>query len=99
MTHAQILRADGTRETITPKNGQTFAFVGEAYNLIRATMIQICPTHDGRRLLVDEDGKMAGKPVNVAATALYAYGALTRSSVTPSSAPRTNWHNRNPALF
>ena len=38
-------------------------------------MIQICPTHDGRLLLVDEDGKMAGKAVNVAATALYAYGA------------------------
>jgi hypothetical protein len=75
MTQAQLLRTDGTRENITPHNGETFEFVGEAYDLIGAKMIQICETHDGRLLLVDEEGKLTDKRVNVAATALYAYGA------------------------
>ena len=76
MTQAQLLRTDGSHENITPKNGKTFKFVGEAYDLIGARMIQICETHDGRLLLVDEEGKLTGKPINVAATALYAYGAV-----------------------
>ena len=75
MTQAQLLRTDGTHENITPKNKETFEFIGEAYDLIGARMIQICETHDGRLLLVDEEGKLTGKRVNVAATALYVYGA------------------------
>ena len=75
MTQAQLLRTDGTWENITPKNGKTFKFVGEAHDLIGARMIQIRETHDGRLLLVDEEGKLTGKRVNVAATALYTHGA------------------------
>ena len=75
MISAQLLRADGTHDDITPKNGKRFVFTGEAYDLIGADMIQMCTTHDGRLLLVDEDGKLKGKRVNVAATALYLYGA------------------------
>ena len=75
MTQAQLLRTDGTRENITPKNGKTFEFIGEAYDLIGARIIQIRETHDGRLLLMDEEGKLTDKRVNVAATALYAYGA------------------------
>ena len=72
---AQFLSADGTRRDITPKNGKRFTFIGEAYDLIGTDMVELCRTHDGRRLLVDEDGKSKGKPVNVAATALYVHGA------------------------
>ena len=75
MTQAQLLRSDGSRDDISPMNGKKFEFVGEAYDLIGATIIQICETHDGRLLLVDEEGKLAGKAVNDAATALYIYGA------------------------
>ena len=75
MTQAQLLRTDGSRDDISPKNGTAFTFAGEAYPLIGATIIQICETHDGRLLLVDEEGKLAGKAVNDAATALYIYGA------------------------
>ena len=75
MTQAQLLRTDGSRDDISPKNGKKFEFVGEAYDLIDATMIQVCETHDGRLLLVDEEGKMSGKRVNDAATALYIHGA------------------------
>ena len=75
MTSAQLLRTDGTHDDITPKNGKRFTFIGEAYDLIGTDMIQMCATHDGRLLLIDEDGKLKGKRVNVAATALYVYGA------------------------
>ena len=44
-------------------------------HLIGTDMIQLITTHDGRVLLVDEDGKRKDKPVNAAATALYVYGA------------------------
>lgn len=74
MTSAQLLSVDGTRRDITPKNGTTFQFNGEAYDLIGAQTIQVCSTHDGRLLLVDEDGKWTDKPVNEAATALYVFG-------------------------
>lgn len=72
---ATLLRDDGTRQNISPKNGKAFEFVGEAYDLIGTDMIQLITTHDGRVLLVDEDGKRKDKPVNAAATALYVYGA------------------------
>lgn len=75
MISAQLLRADGTHDDITPKNGKRFAFIGEAYDLVGTDMIELCRTHDGRLLLVDEDGKRKGKRINVAATALYVHGA------------------------
>jgi hypothetical protein len=70
---AELLRADGTRETITPKNGTDFQFKGEAYDLIGTDMIEIVPTHDGRILLIDENGKLKEKPINVAASRLYRF--------------------------
>lgn len=75
MISAQLLRTDGTHDDITPKDGKRFAFIGEAYDLVGTDMIELCRTHDGRLLLVDEDGKRKGKRVNVAATALYVHGA------------------------
>ena len=75
MTSAQLIFVDGTRRDLTPKNGKTFKFVGEVYDLIGASMIQVCQTHNGRLLLVDEEGKLTGKPINTTATALYRYGA------------------------
>jgi len=76
MAQAQLLRADGSRRDITPKNGKHFTFIGEAYDLIDASLIEVCATHDGRLLLIDEEGKLEAKPVNVAATALFVYGAV-----------------------
>jgi hypothetical protein len=72
---ATLLCDDGTRQEISPKNGKTFGLEGEAYDLVGTDMIQLIATHDGRVLLVDEDGKRKKKPVNAAATALYIYGA------------------------
>jgi hypothetical protein len=72
---AELLRADGTRETVTPKNGKTFEFKGEAYVMLDTDIIQIVPTNDGRIMLIDEEGKLRDHmQVNVAATALYRYG-------------------------
>lgn len=72
---ATLLCDDGTQRDIHPKNGETFVFIGEVYDLVETDMIQLITTHDGRALLVDEDGKRKKKPVNHAATALYIYGA------------------------
>lgn len=71
---ADLLRADGTREPVSPKNGVDFQFKGEAYDLIGTDMIEIVATRDGRMMLIDEEGKLKGKPINAAATALYRYG-------------------------
>jgi phosphatidylserine decarboxylase len=71
---AQLIQADGTVTDLIPQNGRTFVFQGEAYDLLDTTMIQIAATHDGRILLVDEDGKRTRKPVNLTATKLYRYG-------------------------
>jgi hypothetical protein len=73
---AELLRADGTREMVAPKNGTSFEFIGEAYDLIGTDMIQLVATRDGRILMIDEEGKLKEKPVNAAATALYRYGDL-----------------------
>lgn len=70
---AELIRVDGTRETVTPKNGTDFQFKGEAYDLLGTDMIQIVETIDGRIMLIDEEGKLKEKPINVAATRLYKY--------------------------
>lgn len=72
---ADLLKVDGTRETVTPRNGTDFQFVGEAYVYLDTDVIQVVPTNDGRLMLIDEEGKLKdGAQVNVAATALYKYG-------------------------
>lgn len=74
---AELLRVDGTRTPITPKNGVNFQFTGEAYDLIGTDMIEVVSTRDGRLLLIDENGKLRDDAtVNKAATALYQYGHL-----------------------
>jgi hypothetical protein len=69
---ALLLRADGTREEVTPKGShwtleELQGFVGG--------YIQQVMTTDGRFLIVNEDGKyLPMLRVNRLATALYVYG-------------------------
>lgn len=72
---AELLKTDGTRTTITPKNGTDFTFE-ECYPLLGCDTIQIVETNDGRILLIDEEGKLKMNLLNAAATALYQYGHL-----------------------
>ena len=71
---AELLKTDGTRLPITPRNGTDFTFA-ECYTLLDCTTIQIVETLDGRLLLIDEEGKFADRPVNGQATALYMFGS------------------------
>lgn len=71
---SELIKVDGTTKTIEPKDGVSFQFKGEAYDLIGTDMIQIVYTHNDRMLLIDEEGKLKGKPINQLATRLYQYG-------------------------
>lgn len=71
---AKLLKTDGTSIEITPANGTDFSFA-ECYPLLDCSTIQIVETSDGRILLIDEEGKLADKPVNGPATALYIFGS------------------------
>ena len=68
----EIIRVDGSRAPYSP--------VGAHYTLeelrkaIGGGYIQIVHTKDGRLIVMDEEGKLKGLPINAAATALYPYG-------------------------
>lgn len=71
---AVVIRTDGSKQDVSPKNGTDFQFTDEAYDLIGASTIEIVPTIiPGMIMLIDEEGKLQGKPVNRAATRLYPY--------------------------
>ena len=52
---------------MVPANGQTFTFE-ELYPVLGCDTIEIVRFDDGRRLLIDESGKISGKPMNDQAT-------------------------------
>lgn len=67
---AMLIRADGTTDEILP--GKKLSL--EQMQKLVGGYIQVCATADGRRMVVDEDGKVKGKPFNLLATQLYVYG-------------------------
>jgi hypothetical protein len=69
----EVIRVDGTREEYLPANGHHYTLV-EMKKAIGGGYIQIVPTKDSRLMVLDEEGKLKGFPVNAVATALYAYG-------------------------
>lgn len=73
---AELIRTDGTRQTVTPAAGAGAAFtLDELYRHTGASTIEIVHTHDGRLLVLDEEGKLRERAYNVPATRLYLYGA------------------------
>lgn len=70
---AILIKVDGSQEIVTPVNGKKFT-LEEMQKLVDG-YIQPCDTIDKRRMVVDEDGKPKGKPVNYEASKLYQYGA------------------------
>ena len=71
----EIIRVDGTREPYPPKNGRDYK-LPELQKAIGGGFIQVVKTLDGRIMVLDEEGKLKGFPVNPAATALYVHGLL-----------------------
>lgn len=69
---AIIIKADDTRIAVEPKNGKDFSL--EEMQEMVGGYIEICETHDPEFILViNEDGKMQGLPINAGATGMYKY--------------------------
>jgi hypothetical protein len=61
-----LYRADGTQETVAPKNKKYFR-LAELQALVGG-YIEMVFLNDGRIMVVNEEGKIDGLPVNVRAT-------------------------------
>lgn len=66
-----LYRTDGTKERITPPSGE---FSLEEMQTLVGGYIEIVRTIDDRFMVIDEEGKLKGKPLNIDATRLYLYG-------------------------
>lgn len=63
------IEPDGTMTAVSPKNGTDFSL--EELNEFVGGYIEIVSTTDGRIMVLNEEGKLNGLPVNLAATILY----------------------------
>jgi hypothetical protein len=69
---ATLLRADGLTEALEPSNGVHWN-LAELQTLVGG-YIEVARTNDGKYLIIDEEGKLKRKPLNIAATRIYQYG-------------------------
>jgi hypothetical protein len=70
---ATLYRENGTAEEVQPANGSSFT-LQEMQTLVGG-YIEITETRDGRLMVLDEEGKLKGKRMNLPATMLYRYGS------------------------
>lgn len=68
---AEIIRTNGEREPVEPKNGNDFN-LQEITDIVNG-YIEIAETTDGRLMVLNEEGKLLGLPFNPVATELYKY--------------------------
>jgi|TARA_R100000093_G_C1937085_1_gene70763 hypothetical protein len=74
---AELIKVNGTTETVKPRNGKNFT-LNELYKLLNCKMIELVKTHDDRTMVIDEEGKlneMSWMMTNAHATIMYKYGA------------------------
>jgi hypothetical protein len=69
---ATLLRADGSTEILQPSNGVNWGL--DELNGLVGGWHQIARTTDGKWLILDDEGKLKRKPLNIAATRLYVHG-------------------------
>jgi hypothetical protein len=69
---ATLLRADGSAEVLQPSNGVNWYL--DDLNKLVGGWHEVVRTTDGRYLVIDEEGKLKRKRLNVAATKLYQHG-------------------------
>lgn len=70
----EIIRVNGTREKYLPAGGRHYT-LEELKKAIGGGFIQVVYTKDGRLMVLDEEGKLKGFPVNPVATRLYLHGS------------------------
>jgi hypothetical protein len=68
-----IIKSNGEIVDITPGNGKNFS-LEELYKFIDTNIVQIGTSKDGRIIIMDEEGKLKRKVINVKATKLYTHG-------------------------
>lgn len=68
-----IIRADGAQQEYLPANGRHYT-LEELKKAIGGGWIEIVHTRDNRLMVMDEEGKLKGFPINRVATALYVHG-------------------------
>ena len=68
-----LITTDNTTTQVRPADGDRFT-LDEVYDLIGCRMVQEVYTRDGKSMLIDEEGKLTGKPVNQLATYAYQWG-------------------------
>ena len=66
---AIVIKADGTRKEVQPKNGTDFSL--EELKGFVGGFIEIVWLGDGRIMVVNEEGKLIGLPLNEAASLIY----------------------------
>jgi len=71
---ATLIKADGTEKEVTPKSGNTFS-LDELQTFVDG-YIEMCTSTDNRWMVVNEEGKLKGLPVNEKATQLYGRDTL-----------------------
>lgn len=76
---AQLIRVDGTEQQLIPSTGVSFS-LAELQDLVGG-YIEILELPSGRLLVLDEEGKLAGKPINPRATWLGAVAQIAHSEV------------------
>jgi hypothetical protein len=69
---ATLLRADGSTEALQPPNGVHWGL--EELQTLVGGYIEVARTTDGKYLVLDEEGKLKRKPLNVAASRMYQHG-------------------------
>lgn len=72
---AVIIAVDGSEEVVSPRNGRTFEL--DEMQAIVGGLIEIVSCKDDSKLMViNEEGKLNGLPLNEKATELYVHGSL-----------------------
>jgi len=66
---AQFIKSNGTEVELLPESGKHFT-LKEMQDCVGG-FIEIVYTQDGRLIVLDEEGKLKGKEVNLKATKLY----------------------------
>lgn len=87
---AQLLRSDGTFEYVKPLDGTEFTL--EELQKLVGGYIEIKKLHSGQFLVIDEEGKIKDKPVNLNASKLFnalPYDYIVGDAVLCSSAEVT----------
>ena len=69
MSKAKLYKADGTIIEVVPANGTDFQ-LDELQAMVDG-YIEIVPAGNGKIMVIDEEGKLKGKPVNDAATIIH----------------------------